>query len=34
MKELSENELQKLAHEGTKEAIDKIKKYIEGEQEI
>ncbi|MFA6048216.1 MAG: hypothetical protein WCV59_04700 [Parcubacteria group bacterium] len=31
IKELSESELQKLAHEGTKEAIDKIEKYIKAE---
>ena len=34
IKELSENELQKLAHKGTKEAIEKIEKYIEAEQDI
>lgn len=33
VKELSESELQKLAHEGTKEAIEKIEKYIKSEQD-
>lgn len=31
MKELSESELEKLAHEGTKEALEKLEKYIETE---
>lgn len=34
IKELSESDLQKLAHEGTKEAIEKIEKYIKLEKDL
>jgi len=34
IKELSESELQKLAHEGTGEAMEKINKYIESERDF
>ena len=34
IKELSQDELQKLAHEGTKEAMEKIEKYIKTEKDF
>jgi len=34
VKELSQGELQKMAHEGTKEAVEKIRKYVEAEKDF